>query len=784
LLVIVFVVSSAAGLSRADTAAGGPGAPTGLLVELLRYPARAVITDRRPEFGWIVSDPRLGAVQSAYQILVASSGALLASARGDLWDSGRRRSARSVNVEYAGKPLQEGQAYLWKVRTWDGRGVVGPWSAPQTFRTGRFSAEGRDFPAESRWVDLGDGQPGDQWVLENRQRAEYVEVPARAVRRLDHRRTLADFGQAAFATLRFVAESSRPDASLVVYLGERLWPDGSVHKDPGVSNIGFVRTTVALRPGRHEYTVMLPRHRAKMVHSQVLPAHMPEVTPYRYAELEPSDAAVRLEDLRQVALFYPFDDAAARFASSDERLDRLWGLCKHTLKATPFLALYADGNRERMPYEADSYIQQLGHYAVDREYAVARYTNQFLLHNPSWPTEWHMHAVFMAHADFMQTGDVEHLRANYADLRAKTLIALARKDGLISTRTGLVTPAVLAALHHNEKGEPLRDIVDWPPGTPVGQKKERPFQGNTPEGERDGYVFTDINTVVNAFHYRSLVLMADIARAVGNGKDAALFAKRARLVANSINEKLFDRDRGVYRDGEGEEHASLHASMFPLAFGLVPEKHRSTVVAHVKSRGMACSVYGAQYLLDGLYDAGEASHALALMTSGGRRSWLNMLRVGATMTTEAWDEFHKPNLTWNHAWGSAPANIVARKLMGVEPLAPGFATVRIKPQPADLRTAAVAVPTIRGPVKVDWRREGERFTLEVEVPANTRAELWLPGPSAEGVTVDDSGLARAAGVRVLGAREGRLVVGLDAGRRRFAGATVATESRGGTSSGR
>jgi len=62
---------------------------------------------------------------------------------------------------------------------------------------------------------------------------------------------------------------------------------------------------------------------------------------------------------------------------------------------------------------------------------------------------------------------------------------------------------------------------------------------------------------------------------------------------------------------------------------------------------MACSVYGAQYLLEALYNAGEAEHALNLMTSESKRSWMNMLYMGSTMTTEAWDEYYKPNLTVN-----------------------------------------------------------------------------------------------------------------------------------------
>jgi hypothetical protein len=693
-------------------AAAGP--PQGLLCELLRNPAAAMISDPKPELGWIVNDDRTGAVQTGYRVLVASSRAVLDRDRGDLWDSGRRRSAQSISVEYAGKALAPRRSYWWKVRTWDRDGAASPWSEPQQFRTGPLSDEGRTFPGESRWQRLDDGG----LVLEDRQRPDYHEVaPAEA------KPNFIDFGQAAFGTLRFVASAPASGAKLTVRLGERRGPGDIVAPRRAPSNIGFAEQTVTLAPGEREYTLELPRHRASEPHSQVLPEHMPEVLPFRYAELAASDPAVRVTRPRQLALLYPFDDAASAFSSADERLDRVWRLCKHTLAATPFLGLYADGNRERMPYEADAHVQQLGHYAVDREYAVARYTNRFLLWNPSWPTEWQLHAVLMAWDDYMQTGDAEHLRATYPELRAKTLIALARDDGLISTRTGLVTPAVLASLHHRENV--LEDVVDWPPGSGDPKYAGKAFRGLTPEGERDNFVFSPINTVVNAFHYQAVVTMERIARVVGKTADAELLRKRAALVRASIDAKLFDPARGLYRDGEGIDHHSLHANMFPLAFGLVPEARKAAVVAHVKSRGMACSVYASQYLLDGLYDAGEAEHALALMTSEGKRSWLNMLRAGATMTTEAWDETFKPNLTWNHAWATAPANVVARKLMGVEPLEPGFGFMRIRPRPAGLASAALKVPTIRGPVEVRWRG-GDRPELEVTIPANTRAEVWPP----------------------------------------------------------
>lgn len=124
--------------------------------------------------------------------------------------------------------------------------------------------------------------------------------------------------------------------------------------------------------------------------------------------------------------------------------------------------------------------------------------------------------------------------------------------------------------------------------------------------------------------------------------------------------------------------------------------------------------------------AGDA--AFALLTARGLRSWAHMLDdVGSTMTMEAWDALFKPNLDWSHAWATAPANIIPRKLMGVEPTEPGFARLRIEPQPGPLAHASLDLPTIRGPVHVEFEsRPGVSFALHVALPANTRARVLVP----------------------------------------------------------
>jgi len=487
------------------------------------------------------------------------------------------------------------------------------------------------------------------------------------------------------------------------------------------------RLRAALSPGRLLLRVEIPPDALNTAPEAVpMPAELFEVLPFRYAEVRAPAEAVTVHAATQLAVNYPFDETAASFRCSDDRLNRVWELCRYSIQATSFCGVYVDGDRERIPYEGDAYLNQLSHYGVDSEYQLARHSLEHLLFHPTWPTEWALHCVPMAWADYQYTGETVMLERYYEVLREKTLLCLAREDGLISTMTGLVTEAFLRMM----RLDTMQDLVDWPPASPA----------DGVPGERDGYDMKPINTVVNAFHCWNLELFAQIAALVGQEEDSRFFAQRQQQVAASLQRACFDASRGLYVDGEGSSHASLHANMLPAAVGLVPPQHRAGVGAFLRSRGMACSVYGAQYLLEALYRLGDAAHALALMTAEDDRGWLHMLDVGSTVTLEAWDVRYKANLDWNHAWGAAPANIIPRLLMGVRPAAPGFRSILVAPQPASLEWASAAVPTPHGPVclEIEQRPGGGLAQLTLTVPEGSTATVDLTGMLAleDRITVD------------------------------------------------
>ena len=261
----------------------------------------------------------------------------------------------------------------------------------------------------------------------------------------------------------------------------------------------------------------------------------------------------------------------------------------------------------------------------------------------------------------------------------------------------------------------------------------------------------EINTVVNCFHYRSLKLMSRMAAVLGFAADAEFFLTRAKKVRQSINKKLFNKATGLYIDCEGESHSSLHANMFPLAFDIVPEKAKPDIIAYLKSRGMACSVYGAHYLLEALYKAGEAQYALDLMTATGKRSWFHMINdLKTTVTTEAWDVEFKNNMDWNHAWGAAPASVIPRFLLGVRPQLPGCEKITVNPQIGNLVSVKGKIPTIRGTVYVSVERSESEYKLDLRIPGNVSADVYVPAFAKDCALFLN-------GKRLKGAREGKFI---------------------------
>jgi alpha-L-rhamnosidase len=680
-------------------------APTGLLTDLLEHPELTVLTTAAPQFGWIYNPSFRNDAQAGYRIIVASSLTLAGQGQGNVWDSGLVASSASINVPCAGAALRTNTAYFWSVQTQDSAGQTSPFSAVQQFQT--------DTQFYTAGAELLYNVSTNIWA--NRYPIAFSSVAPVLLTNTAPGVWFADFGQDSFGYATVQLNGSFSGVKVKALFGEMATNGPAVDPSPpSGSCVRYGTSTFTLQNGNVVYPVRPPSFNGNP-DTQVTnpPASYGVVMPFRYFELTncPAGAVLTAADITQQRLLYQFNPNAASFTSSSAALNQVWNLCWKSMQVLGFDGIYVDGDRERTPYEADSYIHQLTSYASDREFSMVRYSFEYLLQHPTWPTEWKFHMILIAWADYLQTGSTNLLSTHYAALQPDSFTWAATSGGLMKG-------------FPNFPQTTNSDIVDWP------------------AGDRDGFVISSgsylnyTNAVNNAFYYRCLLTMSNIAAVLGRTSDAATYGADASNVYSAYNSVFWNNTSQSYVDGFGTTHSAAHANFFPLDFGLVPATNQAAVLNYIHSRiaangGMPPSVYGAQYMLEALFQQNDADTALGLMTTNGQRGWLNMLNIGSTLTTEAWNFTDKPNMDWNHSWGAAAGNLIQRFVLGVRPIAAGYSQFVIQPElGATLSYVQGVVPTVRGPISIQASNAPGLFQLLVTIPGNTAATVMLPAQGA------------------------------------------------------
>ena len=515
---------------------------------------------------------------------------------------------------------------------------------------------------------------------------------------------VADFGRGWMGGVALAFDVDEP-MGMTVRFGEQLEPDGTVRYHLSCFNTYEDRWRLA------------PRTNGTTLETW-------GIRVFRYVELVPEHPIADLKErlaagaLRAAVLEQPMSAATGRFSSSDETLNRVWELCRHTIEAFNG-NIYADSwTRERAPYEADAWIQQRAHLALDDAPALGRLTVDHLIANRTWPTEWPFYLILAVYDAWRHSGSLDQAREQYDGLVALLPERYRDEDsGFVVKDPG-------------ESSVMDGDLVDWP------------------QAERDGYEFGRVNTVINAIASQAYADMAELAAAIGRDDDAARWRSAADGMRAAIHRYCYDERVGAYVDGldhapaDGDDgaplrHHAMHASAYALAFAEPPSERIDAIGDYLRSRGMACSVYTAAVYLDGLFRAGLGADAVTLLTdTTGRRTWSRMLDVHAGGTMEAWDIELKPNTTYSHPWAASPAALLPQGMLGIRPIEPGYRRFAVVPQPGSMPQSSTSVPTRAGMIEVSCRvsepaAAGEAqcvraMWLEVSVPPRTEATVVLP----------------------------------------------------------
>lgn len=246
--------------------------------------------------------------------------------------------------------------------------------------------------------------------------------------------------------------------------------------------------------------------------------------------------------------------------------------------------------------------------------------------------------------------------------------------------------------------------------------------------QRPGFCqLTPMGLTATAYYYYDLGIMEKTARMLGKINDAAKYAAWAVKVKMAFNKKFYNPATKQYGTGSQTSNA------IAVYMGLVPAKDRQSVIDNIvkdlRDRGnsLTSGDIGYRYLLKVLNDAGRNDIIFEMNSRTDVPGYGYQLAKGATALTESWQAL--PIVSNNHLMLGHLMEWFYEGLAGIRqaPNSIGYKNIMIRPQVVgNLTHAGASYHSPYGWINSEWYKEGNKFRLMAEIPANTTAEIWLP----------------------------------------------------------
>ncbi len=256
---------------------------------------------------------------------------------------------------------------------------------------------------------------------------------------------------------------------------------------------------------------------------------------------------------------------------------------------------------------------------------------------------------------------------------------------------------------------------------------------------------TEKDLIATAYFYYTTRLTAKIARIIGENNDAAHFLKQAENIKQAfINEFVTPNGRLV-------SHTQT-AYVLALTFDLIPDDLKAKAAAYLsgdveKFKHLTTGFLGTPLLCLTLSEIGRDDLAFMLLNRTQYPSWLYPVTQGATTIWERWDgqktdgTFQSVGMnSFNHYAYGAIGEWLYGYVAGikVDEKHPGYKKFTLAPHPGGGLTFANAeFDSMYGTIKSDWKISDGQMTYQVEIPANTSAEVVLPKAKVSEISMNE-----------------------------------------------
>jgi hypothetical protein len=429
---------------------------------------------------------------------------------------------------------------------------------------------------------------------------------------------------------------------------------------------------------------------------------------WRYLDLDIQTAAgpLTLESLTASFTAYPFQERAT-FQSPDPDLAKIWEISWRTARDDAHETYMDTPYYEQLQYVGDTRVQALISYTVAGDDRLARqaieafdqsriadgitrsrYPSSLPQSIPTFSLLW----VGMVHDYWLYRSDPDFVRATLPGTRT-VLDWFARyqqPDGLL-------------------RQLPWWSFIDW-----------------VSKGEIPTYDANHESCVTTLQYLGALDDAADLEQSLGDRLLNARYRFHSAQVRKGLLDKCWSASRGLIADTPDRTSFSQQANILGVLHDVVPKDQQQQVLRQMLAIDpgttpdgtLSASYYFRFYLARALDHAGLADEYLSAIDP-----WRKMLALHFS----TWPEVPGNTRSDSHAWTAHPIYDLLTLVAGIEPAAPGFATVRIAPHLGTLPSLTATFPHPQGMIQVDYHRQGPGLNATITLPGALTGTFVLNG---------------------------------------------------------
>ncbi|MBQ9153094.1 MAG: family 78 glycoside hydrolase catalytic domain [Solobacterium sp.] len=239
-----------------------------------------------------------------------------------------------------------------------------------------------------------------------------------------------------------------------------------------------------------------------------------------------------------------------------------------------------------------------------------------------------------------------------------------------------------------------------------------------------------VKYIPEVYAYLAMKNFAAISGLLGKNAESAYYLDMAGKMKQAFADGVITKEGTMPVDVMGAYIISLH-------YGLVPENLRESFVQIILKKieeNQGCldtGFLGTPVILDTLCENGHVREAYDLLFQNRCPSWLYEVENGATTIWESWITKQPDGtpmaVSLNHYAFGCVDDWMFRNICGLQVTSPGYRTFRIQPLMDERIThASRTFESEYGMIRTAWKKDADTFTLDVTVPAGTKAEIILP----------------------------------------------------------